>query len=324
MKQSYIFTAILCCLLLFAGLNAAAQEKTTPLPTPDKGASALPTPDKGVSAPPAPDRAKSILPDVAETRVQAPQSGRSASQAPAAAAPAAAAPAASAAAAPAAAAGNTGTGGSAPQAAAADQSAPAPAGIPSKGLFWGAMAGGSMYNYEKSSEIGLPGDIHGRGGFSGGLLLGYDFGLLAGQAEVLVTGDNAKYESDYYNPNDHDRDLSGTTIQIPLMLKLDLHWRRIMLQPQAGLYLNLSLGDLNYKEYYGGGNMDSGTMEYSNPLFGAMFGAALGVRIGRGYLFLDSRYAINFGDTKIDGVKAYSREALMFHLGYQYYFKGKN
>jgi hypothetical protein len=94
-----------------------------------------------------------------------------------------------------------------------------------------------------------------------------------------------------------------------------------MLQPQAGLYLNFGLGDLD---------VDNGTfyeksgIEYDNPLFGLMVGGALGFRVGRGYFFADFRYTSNLGDTNIeDGWDKYHRSAFMIYLGYQYYLKGK-
>jgi hypothetical protein len=338
MKQRYIFTAMLCCLLLFAGLNAAAQQITTPLP--------------------APDREKSIIPDVPETKVQAPaQSGRSEPQAEVpAAAPATAAPAASAPPATAPAADrNTGTSGSASRTA-AGPAAPAPAEIPSKGWFWGTMLGMKATWFDNAridgNDVtrgnmsgGYGGRVGGGEGFEGGLLLGYDFGLLALQVEFLMSSESMKTEMHYYESSgtyswyraDSETHLSGVNFQIPLMLKLDLHWKRLMFQPQVGLYFNFG-SDMNYEggysyslPYNNGSGQEEGQADVDPPLLGAMFGGAFGVRIGRGYLFLDVRYALDFGKTVIFLPLPISygndfegnRSFVTSNLGYQYYFKGK-
>jgi hypothetical protein len=115
-----------------------------------------------------------------------------------------------------------------------------------------------------------------------------------------------------------------TTLQIPLMLKLDLHWSRIMFQPQAGFYLNFGLGDMSCKYEGYSKNFPSGDAEYSSPFLGVMLGGAFGVRIGRGYLFMDIRYAADLGETETNagGIK-FERSATMVNLGYQYYFRSK-
>jgi hypothetical protein len=188
------------------------------------------------------------------------------------------------------------------------------------------MLGGSFYDYSDDSSdsyyypsmSGSPSlEMHGRGGFNFDLFLGYDFGLLAVQGEFLFTGDSAdawvtNYSGYNYSGN---YEVSGTTIQIPLMAKLDLHWGRLMLQPEAGIYFNFGLGDLDY---------GYGSIGYENPLFGLMFGGALGFRIGRGYLFTDFRYAMNLGETELsNNWGEYHRSAFMLNVGYQYYIKGK-
>jgi hypothetical protein len=200
------------------------------------------------------------------------------------------------------------------------------AGIPGKGVFWGTMLGGSLYRYNNDSysdnSYGYSEEIDGGAGFNFDFFLGYDFGLLAGQVEFLLTGDKGNLDtySTYY-------EFSGTTIQIPIMLKLDLHGSRFMFQPQAGLYFNIEVGKMDYEmEYYQSSYRYvtyEGSVEYDHPLMGVMVGWALGVRIGRGYLFTDFRYATNLGETELDNMGKYHRSAFMFNLGYQYYFKGK-
>jgi hypothetical protein len=215
-------------------------------------------------------------------------------------------------------------------------------GIPATGFFAGAKLGGSLYEYKFKNYYNANDYREGDAGgdFSAGLLWGYDFGLLAAQVEILLAGDSGHYTWNnygYYSPPTvyhpyvyNSTEFSGTTIQIPFMAKLDLHWKRLMFQPQAGLYLNLALGDMNYEyeseTYYSANpatSRNSGKMDYSPPLFGAMFGTALGVRIGRGYLFFDYRSAVNFGYTKLEGKEFGKRSAQIWNLGYQYYFRSK-
>jgi hypothetical protein len=176
-------------------------------------------------------------------------------------------------------------------------------------------------------------DGHGKeaegGGFNAGLLLGYDFGLLALQGEVLFnTGWNGyNYYEGGYGGGDEHFGFDLTTLQIPVMLKLDLHWRRIMFQPQLGFYLNFGLGGMryNYNAWHinrGQRPYEEGSIDYSSPLFGFMAGGAFGVRIGRGYLFMDIRYATDLGNIKVIGIEM-KRHAVMSALGYQYYFRSK-
>jgi hypothetical protein len=191
-------------------------------------------------------------------------------------------------------------------------------------MFWGGMIGGSGYFYSYDYDGSDNYELYGEGGFNAGLLWGYDFGLLALQGELLLTGESAKSYFYYSYPYSSytQTEYSAMGLRIPLMVKLDLHWWRLMFQPQAGLYLNFGLGDMDYETYDGGSVVASGSVGYDSPLFGVMFGGALGVRIGRGYLFLDLRYARDLGETGVEGFK-FTRSAVMGNFGYQYYFKSK-
>jgi hypothetical protein len=156
-------------------------------------------------------------------------------------------------------------------------------------------------------------DIEGRGTFNGGLFFGMDFGVVAGQAEVFFAGERAstKVLLGSYT----DTDITGLSILVPLIVKLDLHLGPVALQPLAGLYLNFALGNL--KE-----NVDGSDREdpYANPPLGVLFGGALGISLGRGILFADIRYARDLGNTVAGNNAAtiWNRSALMFNLGYQF------
>jgi hypothetical protein len=169
----------------------------------------------------------------------------------------------------------------------------------------------------------------------GGLFAGYDFGLFAGQVEFLLANDNADlYRANTtYNPNTGSwgtysgtAHYNGTLLQIPLIVKMDLHLWRFVLQPLAGIYLNFGLGDMNLSSSSSGGDSSSyfsfsDKETWDNPLLGGVVGGTLGLHIGRGFLFLDLRYMGNFGYTKVYDDELYRRSATLGSLGYQYYFK---
>jgi hypothetical protein len=167
--------------------------------------------------------------------------------------------------------------------------------------------------------------IYGGGIFDGGLFTGYDFGLFTGQVEFRLAGDDAyniKSGSGYsYSPgsgqwvsNTDYIGYKGMLFQIPLVVKMDLHLWRLVLQPLAGIYLNVGLGQAER-------HSSNDTADWDNPLLGGILGGTLGLRIGRGFLFTEARFTSNFGKTVPKGTEGYTRSATTFTLGYQYYFR---
>jgi hypothetical protein len=148
----------------------------------------------------------------------------------------------------------------------------------------------------------------------GGLFLGMDFGLLAGEAGVLLVGDNGRVtmhvNSGGYSYSDSSH-LSGVSLHIPLLVKGDFHLGPVVLQPFLGPYFNIALGELDVK----------GNEPYANPLLGLVFGGLLGLNLGRGILFLDGRYAIDLGRTVAgnDPITIWRRSVFMLNMGYQIY-----
>jgi hypothetical protein len=350
-NKNLFFIAALGCMLLFINFNTAAQNQTFPLPAPGEDSSTLPDPVQkpGSSTPSeAPARKPVQTPPPsppAQSGEAAQGSGTAEGQAQRPEAPVqarrpATARRSEAAAQPEAEPAQRHEATAQPQPAAASPQTE----IPDKGMFLGGYVGGGGYIYT-NPEIPMPVyeyKLNGGGGFNGGLLWGYDFGLFASQVELVVSGDNGKFELVRQEVNGGGSawraekfGFSGITLQIPVMVKLDLHWRRIIFQPQAGFYLNLSLGDLELKkeknEAGGSGSPvspfpDEFKVEYHKPLFGFMAGAALGVHIWKGYLFMDGRYAIDMGKSEVEykGLKTtWNRSAYTVTLGYQYYFQGK-
>jgi hypothetical protein len=152
-------------------------------------------------------------------------------------------------------------------------------------------------------------DIKERGpAINGTLFFGMDFGLLTGQAEIILTNEQAEIDT-------VNIDISGMSLLVPFIFKVDFHLGPVVLQPLAGLYLNFALGKLETR-----GMGIEGEDPYANPLFGLMFGGSAGISLGRGILFLDSRYAMDLGRTVAgnDPKTIWRRSALMFNLGYQF------
>ncbi|MDR2247620.1 MAG: hypothetical protein LBE17_13280 [Treponema sp.] len=151
-------------------------------------------------------------------------------------------------------------------------------------------------------------DIDGRTRGAGGLFLGADFGLLIGEVGALLSFERAKIYvgSDSYSAR-------GMSLHIPLLLKMDFHLGPLVLQPLAGPYFNLALGKLDVEDY--------GDDPYANPPFGLVFGGLLGLNLGRGILFVDSRYEMDLGKTVAgnDPITIWKRSAYVLSFGYQIY-----
>jgi hypothetical protein len=321
MKHKVFFA--LCCLLFFAGFNAAAQD-TAPLPPPDESASPLPPPGSGGEA-----SGKSVGGGIfgALPMPQRRQPGQGSGSVPAAQ--------------PATTPNKSGSGSATPpdkgsstpaaqpdkgaSASAARTETAAPVGIPPKGFYWGAMAGFSKFDYQGDEPNTK--DWEGRFDFSGGLILARDFGIWALQTELLVSIDNLKYKTSVlsieYGHHEEKNYISGPHLQIPILAKLDLHLGRFLLQPLAGIYWIIGLDALKYKNTYWS---EEYTVEHYNPLLGFMGGGTVGFRIGKGHIIMDTRYAVDLGATRLETNEQnnswiyFNRSAVNVSFGYQRYF----
>jgi hypothetical protein len=192
--------------------------------------------------------------------------------------------------------------------------------LPAKGWYIGAMAGAAYHFYDTDDTDVSGTDVDGIGSFNGGLYFGIDTGLVTGEIELLIVQENASAE--IYNGYGYEEvQFSGTSLLIPLIFKLDFHLGPVVLQPLFGFYLNFALEDLKEEMHDGSTYHDP----YANPLFGLMFGGTLGIKAGRGIIFLDTRYAMDLGKTKAgnDPRTIFKRSGVMLNLGYQFYFGGK-
>jgi hypothetical protein len=172
------------------------------------------------------------------------------------------------------------------------------------------MAGPAFSHYDTDDtdwKDRMGHSIDGHMGGTAGLFLGADFGLLIGEVGALLSFDRAKlYQSDSYSM------VQGMALHIPLLFKMDFHLGPVVLQPLAGPYFNLALGDLD---------MNSGKDPYANPPFGVVFGGLLGLNLGRGILFIDSRYEMDLGKTVAGNnpITIWKRSANVLSVGYQIY-----
>jgi hypothetical protein len=324
MKSKSFFAGALGLLLLFAGQNVAAQEGA--LPPPDRDSSILPAPDQssaipasqpiaapGAEAPGTPAKKTPIkgIFGKGSGDTESPVKGIFGRGSGDKGSPAKGAPEGVWARQ------EPGTGS---QAGAPEEAARETKALPRTGLYMGLMAGTvfPIYDVDDTDWDSTGGeDIRGKptpGG--GGLFFGWDFGFVTTEAGALVSLDRGKgdYGSSEYT-------LKGVSLLVPLVFKLDFHLGPVTLQPLAGGYLNFALGDLRSDGNNGGKD------PYANPLFGLMFGGALGFKLGRGSLFLDSRYAMDLGKTAAAGrngpVTIWKRSGVMLNLGYQFYIGGK-
>jgi hypothetical protein len=302
MKLKSFVTGVLTALLFFTGRSLMAQENTI-IPPPDRDSSVLSAPDRestvilppeGISElppsflPPPVELQADVKREVPADTAKAPEISQTEDLQPA-------------------------DGDSRRPAAPAAASRKSRITVPRKGLYLGMMSGMTVPNYKIDDtdwESSGGGEIDGNISFSGGLLFGVDFGLLAGEVEILVAGDSADIPA-------RDITLTGVSLLIPFIFKMDFHLGPVVLQPLAGPYLNFALGKL--RSFYG-------RDPYANPLFGLMFGGIMGFNLGRGILYLDSRYAIDLGKTKAgtNPMTVWRRGAFMLTLGYQIYVGRKN
>jgi hypothetical protein len=186
-----------------------------------------------------------------------------------------------------------------------------------QGLFLGAIAGLRAPNYNTDNTDWKTVNIEGKSTANGGLFIGMDLGSLILQAEVLLGGDSAAIEN--MPATMEIDDISGFSLLIPLIFKWNFHLGPLVLQPLAGPYLNFALGNLKI-----GGRM-GGEEPYANPPLGFMFGGDVGFPLWQGLVFLDLRFAVDFGKTAAGNnpMTAWTRSAFMLNLGYQFFVGGR-
>jgi hypothetical protein len=139
-----------------------------------------------------------------------------------------------------------------------------------------------------------------------GAFLGLHLGKLGVQVEAMLDFD---WATDYWG-----RDISGLSLFVPLIVKYDIRLGDFSIQPLAGAYYNIALGDIKI-------NDDS--VPSANPPIGIMAGSAFGWNFRKGLLFLDARFAWNLGKTVVsygygDSQSLWHKSAFILALGYEF------
>ncbi|MDR1637836.1 MAG: PorT family protein [Treponema sp.] len=164
------------------------------------------------------------------------------------------------------------------------------------------------------------------GGVSGAFRLN---SLLALQGEVLFTSDTIVYRGldpgptpdVYIMPN---KTHTAFSMMFPLLFRVNLRPGPFKVSPLAGFYAALPLGKALYQRRPDGGE-SSYNWSFSVPL-GFTLGIEAALNKGPGAVFLGLRYAVDFGEIKIeDGDNTtIRRNMLSLYLGYEFGFFDRN
>jgi hypothetical protein len=143
------------------------------------------------------------------------------------------------------------------------------------------------------------------------------------QAELVFTTDYAPFT--FYRDEGNIRVFSmdpmlSASLMFPFLLKYTFRKGPLFAAALGGLYFTLPLGEMQNDSF--GGNF-----EYSvDPPLGYTLGINLGMKAGPGFLFLDLRWAADFGTTVIKdtGQTLYRRSIVSICIGYEMGFLPKN
>ncbi|GHV29075.1 hypothetical protein AGMMS4952_14170 [Spirochaetia bacterium] len=140
------------------------------------------------------------------------------------------------------------------------------------------------------------------------------------QAEVLFTMDFATFSKFHITGGNNAVELEKTSFQsmslmVPLIVKGNIPLSRFIISPLVGLYFTFPLGVITATDK---DSAYESVFSYSPPL-GFLAGAELGMHLGPGILFLDVRYAGDFGNTLWEnGDPIYGRSMITVSLGYKF------
>jgi hypothetical protein len=149
-------------------------------------------------------------------------------------------------------------------------------------------------------------------GFGG--FLGWHLAKFGIQIEALAAFDEAYTKQTNFE---------GVSLLLPIIGKYDINIKSFVIQPLAGVYFNIALGDMSGK-YKGDGvyKNRSGNTSYANPPLGIMVGCDFGWVFKKGMIFLDTRFAFDLGKTVIavngSEEELWRKTAYTLSLGYQF------
>jgi hypothetical protein len=204
--------------------------------------------------------------------------------------------------------------------------------IPQYWLYLGFRAGYSGRTYVKPSSVDLYIESKTVGSsFEVGVQASFQpLSFLAIQAEGLFTMDNSPFRA-YVRPGDIgnynlvSHEYRSFSLMFPVVLKGTFRPNRFLIAPLAGVYFIVPMGTMTIPE--------SATSDYSYvPSMGFTAGIQLGMKLGPGNIFVDTRYAADLGDVELaapfngdKGKALYRRSMVSVSLGYEWgFFKKKS
>jgi hypothetical protein len=197
--------------------------------------------------------------------------------------------------------------------------------VPQYWLYLGFRGGYSGRTYVKPSGIKLYIEEKTVGSsFEAGVQASFQpLRFLAIQAEALFTIDNAPFRA-YIQPEANknfnlvNHEFQSFSLTIPLVLKGTFRPSRFLIAPLAGAYFILPMGTMTIPSESG---TDTSDYIYAPIPIGLTAGIQLGMKLGPGNVFVDTRYAADLGDTQLaNGNSVYRRSMVSVGLGYEWGF----
>jgi hypothetical protein len=193
-------------------------------------------------------------------------------------------------------------------------------------LFLGARLGPSMRFYTPSGDTVLTGGSTNSFSMDIGAQASVQiFPLLSLQAEMIFTWDTASVWHYALNSREVDLDrytvhFTGSSLQFPLIAKLNFYPGKFRVSPFAGAYFLVPLGQMNVES--AGEEAQSFAYEISPPV-GLLGGFNAAYPLGPGMFFADIRYAADLGKPELADsgeIKTYYRHGLSLSLGFEFGF----
>jgi hypothetical protein len=214
---------------------------------------------------------------------------------------------------------------------AADRPGPRSGNDPLDHWLYLGLRGGGSFRFYTLPEVAMnnysrvPHDF----AFEGSFQIAFKFlPYMSVQAEAVFSHDRVKFGG----PETHQT-AGGETLHIfytdsyssmsllfPLTVKFPLALDPYIISPFGGAYYTLPLGKMKLNSNIAA--RKTGDFDYDLAGgFGLIAGVDLGIRLGPGVLFLDTRYGVDLGETRVhmdDGNEVrYNRGMLSFSIGYE-------
>jgi hypothetical protein len=201
-------------------------------------------------------------------------------------------------------------------------------------LYLGLRFGGSFRFYGLPKVVADYSSNYTQGfTYEAGVQVGFRFlSFLSVQGEVIFTQDNAPFRGPKFNiVNDTEiryiyftDNYVSSSLMIPILVKFHIKKDPFVIAPFGGVYWAIPLGLLEFQTTETGGANQKYEYHLSSGL-GMALGVNAGLKLGPGILFLDLRYAFDFGKTLIamESGREYTRSMISFSLGYELAFINK-